>query len=222
MYERVGKRILDIIIAGIALAVFAVPMLLVALWVKLDSRGPALFRQPRFGKDLVPFTVYKFRTMATDAPSDMPTNSFKNAGAHITRSGKIMRKLSLDELPQLLNVLKGDMSIVGPRPVVLKEKKLIELREQVGANAVKPGITGWAQVNGRDELNDAIKSRMDGEYVRSFGLKMDVKCLVYTFATVLSLKGHKEGHELGDDRLLADTEDLGFASDESLGILKSE
>lgn len=196
MYNKFGKRTLDIIIASFALIVFAIPMLVVALWVKFDSRGPALFRQPRFGKDLVPFTVYKFRTMTTDAPSDMPTNAFKNAGAHITRSGKIMRKLSLDELPQLFNVFSGDMSIVGPRPVVLKEMNLIDLREQVGANAVKPGITGWAQVNGRDELNDAIKSRMDGEYVRGLSFKMDFKCLLMTLWAVLSIKGHKEGHEL--------------------------
>ncbi len=196
MYARFGKRALDITIAAAALIVFFIPMIVVAIWVKIDSRGPALFRQARFGKDLVPFTVYKFRTMTTDAPNDMPTNAFKHAGAHITRSGKIMRKLSLDELPQLFNVLLGDMSIVGPRPVVLKEKNLIELREQVGANSVKPGITGWAQVNGRDELNDAIKSRMDGEYVRGLGWRMDVKCLMMTVFAVLSVKGHREGHEV--------------------------
>lgn len=199
MYNKFGKRTLDIIIASTALIVFAIPMVLVAIWVKLDSRGPALFKQLRYGKKLVPFRVYKFRTMTTDAPSDMPTNAFKDAGAHITRSGKIMRKLSLDELPQLFNVLLGDMSAVGPRPVVLKEMNLIDLREQVGANSVKPGITGWAQVNGRDELNDAIKSRMDGEYVRAFGFKMDVKCLFMTLWAVLSIKGHKEGHELDTD-----------------------
>lgn len=212
MYKRFGKRTVDIIVASLALIVFAVPMLIVALWVKLDSRGPALFRQPRFGKDLVPFTVYKFRTMTVDAPSDMPTNAFKNAGSHITRSGKIMRKLSLDELPQLFNVLKGDMSIVGPRPVVLKETTLIEMRDQVGANAVKPGITGWAQVNGRDELNDAIKSRMDGEYVRNFGLRMDVKCLLLTVFAVLSIKGHREGHEVDDSA--AAVEGAGLVVDE--------
>ena len=196
MYNKFGKRTLDIIIATVAIIVFAIPMIIVALWVKLDSRGPALFRQLRYGKNLVPFTVYKFRTMTVDAPSDMPTNAFKDAGSHITRSGKIMRKLSLDELPQLFNVLKGDMSVVGPRPVVLKEMNLIDLRTQVGANGVKPGITGWAQVNGRDELSDAIKSRMDGEYVRGLGFKMDVKCLMMTLWAVLSIKGHKEGHEL--------------------------
>lgn len=196
MYNKFGKRTLDIIIATTALIVFVLPMIVVAIWVKIDSRGPALFKQLRYGKNLVPFTVFKFRTMTVDAPSDMPTNAFKNAGAHITKSGKIMRKLSLDELPQLFNVIAGDMSIVGPRPVVLKEINLIDLREQVGANGVKPGITGWAQVNGRDELNDGIKSRMDGEYVRRLSFKMDVKCLMMTLWAVLSIKGHKEGHEL--------------------------
>lgn len=198
MYNKFGKRTLDIIIATTALIVFVLPMIVVAIWVKIDSRGPALFKQLRYGKNLVPFTVFKFRTMTVDAPSDMPTNAFKNAGAHITKSGKIMRKLSLDELPQLFNVIAGDMSIVGPRPVVLKEMNLIDLRGQVGANDVKPGITGWAQVNGRDELSDAIKSRMDGEYVRSFGFRTDIKCLLLTLWAVLSIKGHKEGHELED------------------------
>lgn len=196
MYEKIGKRTVDIILASIALVIFALPMLIVAVWVKFDSRGPALFKQSRFGRNQQPFTVYKFRTMSVDAPSNVATNSFKNAGSFITRSGKIMRKLSLDELPQLFNVLKGDMSVVGPRPVVLKETGLIELREQVGANSVKPGITGWAQVNGRDELNDAIKSRMDGEYVRGFGWKMDVKCLLLTVFAVIFARGQKEGSEL--------------------------
>lgn len=198
MYAQFGKRALDITIAAAALIVFFIPMIVVAIWVKIDTMGGVFFKQPRFGRDKVPFTVYKFRTMSIDAPSDMPTNSFKNAATHITRSGKILRRLSLDELPQLFNVLKGDMSIVGPRPVVLKEVNLIELREQVGANSVKPGITGWAQVNGRDELNDAIKSRMDGEYVRGFGLRMDLKCLMLTVFAVLSIKGHREGHETED------------------------
>ena len=210
MYQQFGKRTVDLTIASVALIILALPMIVVALWVKLDSKGPILFKQLRSGRNRVPFTVYKFRTMSTDAPSDAPTNEFKNAGSFITGSGKIMRKLSLDELPQLFNVVKGDMSIVGPRPVVLKEKNLLKLRATVGANAVKPGITGWAQVNGRDELNDIIKSRMDGEYVANQGFAMDVKCLLYTFAAVLSLKGHKEGHELDDEPVL----DSGLAIDE--------
>ncbi len=214
MYQRFGKRVFDITAATVAIIVFALPMLIVVIWVKLDSRGPALFRQLRSGKNRVAFTVYKFRTMSVDAPSDAPTNAFKNSGSFITRSGKIMRKLSLDELPQLFNVLKGDMSIVGPRPVVLKEKNLLKLRAPLGANNVKPGITGWAQVNGRDELDDIIKSRMDGEYVANYGFKMDMKCLVHTFAAVLSLKGHKEGHELPAGNIFSEGHEL-FAVDEA-------
>lgn len=199
MYERYGKRTLDITLATIAIIVFAVPMIIVAVWVKIDSKGPALFKQLRFGKNQKHFRVYKFRTMTVEAPADMPTNAFKDAGAHITRSGRIMRKLSLDELPQLFNVLNGTMSIIGPRPVILKEVVLIEMREQVGANSVKPGITGWAQVNGRDALNDAMKSRLDGEYVRNMSFKMDMKCFAMTVWAVASVKGHREGHELADN-----------------------
>ncbi len=210
MYQQFGKRTLDLTIATVALIILALPMLVVAVWVAVDSRGPILFKQLRSGKNRVPFLVYKFRTMSTEAPSDAPTNEFKDAGSYITKSGKIMRKLSLDELPQLFNVIKGDMSIVGPRPVVLREKKLLHRRDAVGANDVKPGITGWAQVNGRDELSDAVKARMDGEYVDAFGFTMDVKCLFLTFAAVLSLKGHKEGHELEEPSVL----DSGFAVDE--------
>ena len=171
-------------------------MIVVALWVKLDSKGPILFKQARSGRNRVPFTVYKFRTMSTDAPSDAPTNEFKDAGSFITRSGKIMRKLSLDELPQLFNVITGDMSIVGPRPVVLKEKNLLKLRTAVGANAVKPGITGWAQVNGRDELSPGEKAELDGFYAERIGLWFDVKCIAWTAWTVISLDGNRDGHEV--------------------------
>ena len=199
MYERFGKRTLDLAVAIPAIIIATPVMVIVAVWVKLDSEGDVLFKQLRSGKDRAPFTVYKFRSMAISAPSNMATNSFKDAGAYITRSGKILRKLSLDELPQLINVLKGDMSIVGPRPVVLAETNLLDLREQYGANSVKPGITGWAQVNGRDELNDIMKARMDGQYVERFGVRTDVKCLLLTVGAVLSLSGHAEGHERADD-----------------------
>jgi len=202
MYQQFGKRTLDLTVATTALVILVLPMAIVAVWVLVDSRGPILFKQLRSGRNRTPFLVYKFRTMSVDAPKNAPTNELKDAASFITRSGKIMRKLSLDELPQLFNVVKGEMSLVGPRPVVLNETKLLELRAAVAANDVKPGITGWAQVNGRDELNDIIKSRMDGEYVANFGFKMDVKCLVHTFAAVLSLKGHKEGHELDDAPVL--------------------
>jgi lipopolysaccharide/colanic/teichoic acid biosynthesis glycosyltransferase len=195
MYNRFGKRTTDIIIALGAIAVFAIPMGLVAVWVKIDSKGPILFKQFRSGKYGEPFLIYKFRTMSTDAPREMPTNSFENSGSFITASGKIMRKLSLDELPQLFNVLQGKMSIIGPRPVLLKEEKLLTLRQNLGANNISPGITGWAQVHGRDELNDIMKARLDGQYVQQLGFFMDVRCLILTVWTVVAVRGQKEGHE---------------------------
>ena len=149
------------------------PICLIAIWVKLDSKGTVIFKQKRVGKNLKPFMVYKFRTMTTDAPKNCPTNSLNNALLYITRSGKIMRKLSVDELPQLINVLKGEMSIIGPRPVILFETDLLSEREKYNANNCRPGITGWAQVNGRDELRTIEKAKMDGEYVNNFGIVMD-------------------------------------------------
>lgn len=194
MYAKYGKRILDVITAIVALTVFIVPILVLIPLARRDTQGSGIIKQLRFGRNQQPFTLYKIRTMHISAP-ERSTNSFKNSKSYISRFGKVIRKLSLDELPQLFNVIKGDMSIVGPRPVILKEAGLINLRERVGANGVKPGITGWAQVNGRDELSDTIKSRMDGEYVRSLSFLMDMRCLWMTFWAVLFVKGHKEGHE---------------------------
>ena len=193
MYAKLVKPCLDRVVAATLLAILAVPLLLVAIWIKLDSHGPVIFKQPRFGKNKVTFMVYKFRTMATDTPQ-VSTNTFKNAHAYITRSGKILRKLSIDELPQILNVLKGEMSLVGPRPVILSESRLIEMREEYNANSVKPGITGWAQVNGRDELDDIIKAQMDGHYVANFGFTTDIKILLKTVWVIISAAGHQEGH----------------------------
>lgn len=200
MYANYGKRTLDIVGATLALVVLIVPMLLVALWIRLDSHGPALFRQKRHGLHKKPFTVYKFRSMAMHAPSDRATNDFHDSHTYITSLGRIIRKLSIDELPQLLNVIKGDMSLVGPRPVVLSEKRIIKLRDNYGANSVKPGITGWAQVNGRDELDDIAKAEMDGYYVDNFGFKMDAKCILKTIWVILSIAGHVEGHEGASDK----------------------
>lgn len=198
MYRNYLKRILDFISAVLLLVILCVPFIVIAVWVKLDSRGPVFFKHKRAGKNLEPFTVYKFRTMRTNAPKNMPTNRLRDSDRYITRSGRVMRKLSLDELPQLFNVILGDMSIVGPRPVVLQEKDLFAAREGYGANACTPGITGWAQVNGRDEVRTAEKARMDGEYANNFGFVMDVRCLLMTMSAVLSVKGHREGHEHDD------------------------
>jgi len=195
MYREYGKRIEDVSIALAALVILGLPMLLVAAAIRLTSKGPALFRQKRFGKDRQLFTVYKFRTMSTKAPKNMPTNSFTNADSYITPLGGVLRKLSIDELPQLLNVIKGDMSIVGPRPVIKTEKKLISLRQKYHANSVKPGITGWAQVNGRDDLDDQRKAEMDGEYVQRLSFLTDVKIMIKTIGAVLMMSGHTEGSE---------------------------
>lgn len=187
------KRGADIIVAVISLAFLSIIWVAIAVAIKLDSKGPVLFKQQRFGKDQKPFLIYKFRTMATDAPADVATNDLKNATSYITRTGKIMRKLSLDELPQFLNVLKGEMSLVGPRPVILAETDLITEREKYGANALVPGITGWAQANGRDEIDIYTKARMDGDYASEFGLAMDIRCLFKTVETILFAKGYREG-----------------------------
>ena len=195
MYIRYGKRTLDIVGATIILVATLPAMMLVALLIRIESPGPALFRQKRYGKDKQPFNVYKFRTMSTQAPRNMPTNDFHDAHTYITRVGRIIRKLSIDELPQLINVLQGHMSLVGPRPVVLTEISLINERDKYGANSVKPGITGWAQVNGRDELDDIAKAEMDGYYVDNFGFKMDAECVLKTIWVILSIAGHVEGHE---------------------------
>ena len=195
MYREYGKRIEDVSIALAALVILGLPMLLVAAAIRLTSKGPALFRQKRFGKDKQLFTVYKFRTMSTKAPKNMPTNSFTNADSYITPLGGVLRKLSIDELPQLLNVIKGEMSIVGPRPVIKTEKKLINLRQKYHANSVKPGITGWAQVNGRDDLDDQRKAEMDGEYVQQLSFLTDVKIMIKTIGAVLMMSGHTEGNE---------------------------
>ena len=207
MYTHYGKRLLDIIGAVVLLVIVAVPMLIVTIIIKLDSHGPALFRHQRYGKDKQPFTIYKFRSMAIDAPSDRATQDFHDSHTYITKVGRIMRKLSIDELPQLINVLRGDMSLIGPRPVVLSEKRLIKLRDNYGANSVKPGITGWAQVNGRDEMDDVTKSDFDGYYANHLGLVMDAKVILKTLYVIVTGAGHAEGHERmpgkKDDKLVA-------------------
>ncbi|HSW77438.1 MAG TPA: sugar transferase [Candidatus Chromulinivoraceae bacterium] len=199
MYRNFLKRTFDLISALFLLSFLFIPFTIIAAWIKLDSRGPVLFKQKRAGKDLKPFTVYKFRTMETWAPRNVATRNLRDSGTYITRSGKIMRKISVDELPQLFNVLRGEMSIVGPRPVVLQEQDLFAEREKYGANACRPGITGWAQVNGRDEVRTAEKAKLDGIYAASFGFVIDAKCLLKTISAVFLTRGHREGYEFDDD-----------------------
>ena len=192
MYVRI-KRVADASVAAIFLVLFIIPGAIIALIIRLDSKGPVIFKQQRSGKDKKPFFIYKFRTMTTDAPKNSPTNDLKDSASFITPIGKVMRKLSIDELPQLVNVLKGDMSIVGPRPVILNEVELLAERDKYNANSCTPGITGWAQANGRDEVDIYEKARMDGEYRDKFGVLMDFYCLVKTTETIVFAKGFKEG-----------------------------
>lgn len=194
---RYFKRAADIIVASLLLTLSAPVLLLIAFFIKLDTMGPVIFRQKRYGKDKQPFDCLKFRTMTITDSVGVPTEAFKDADMYITGVGSFLRRSGLDELPQLINVLKGEMSFIGPRPVILAEKKLIAERDKYGANAMLPGIGGWAQSNGRDEIDYKLKARLDGEYAQNFGLGMDVSCLWRTAVAVFTSSGFKEGH-IGD------------------------
>lgn len=187
------KRCLDFILALVALVLFWWVLLILCIAIKIDSPGPILFKQKRVGLHKAHFNILKFRTMRIDTPKDMPTHMLSNPDQYITKVGKFLRKSSLDELPQILNILKGEMSIVGPRPALWNQYDLIEERDKYGANGVLPGLTGWAQINGRDELEIPVKAKLDGEYVEKFGLAMDIKCFFGTITAVLFHKGVVEG-----------------------------
>ena len=195
MYKRHVKQALDSLAALAALVVLLIPGLVIALWIKIDSPGPVFFKQKRVGKDKTHFMILKFRTMRTDTPKDVPTHLLQDPYAYITRSGRFLRKTSLDELPQLINILRGEMSFVGPRPALWNQFDLIERRDEVGANALRPGLTGWAQVNGRDELPIAVKARFDGEYAKNLGLYMDMRCVFRTLLEVFRGEGVVEGRQ---------------------------
>lgn len=187
------KRLGDISISLIAIMLFCPVFILIAIAIKLDSEGPVIFKQKRFGIHKKTFYVFKFRTMKVESPKYVATRDLQNPEQWITRVGAFLRKTSLDELPQLCNILVGDMSIVGPRPVVVSERDVIEAREKYGANDVLPGLTGWAQINGRDNLSTDIKSKLDGYYVKNRSLITDIKCIVRTIPYVLKRKGIVEG-----------------------------
>ena len=193
MYERYIKRLLDIILSLAATIILAIPMGIVALWIKIDSPGPVFFKQRRVGKDKTHFNILKFRTMRGDTPHDVPTHLLKNADSYITKSGAFLRKTSLDELPQIYNILAGQMSVIGPRPALYNQYDLIEARDKVHANDVRPGLTGWAQIHGRDELEIAEKAKLDGWYVEHLSFGLDVKCFFGTIAAVLKHDGVVEG-----------------------------
>ncbi|SDX89791.1 O-antigen biosynthesis protein WbqP [Acetomicrobium thermoterrenum DSM 13490] len=193
MYRKYIKRIIDFILSFIAIVIFSPFLLLIAILIKLDSEGPVLFKQKRIGMHKTHFYMLKFRTMRIDSPKDVPTHLLENPDQWITRMGKILRKTSLDELPQLFNIIKGEMSIIGPRPALWNQYDLIAERDKYGANDVRPGLTGWAQVNGRDELPIEVKARYDGEYVQKMSFMFDLKCLLKTVVSVIKGEGVVEG-----------------------------
>ena len=193
MYRNYLKRLMDFALAFIALVILSLPMLLVALAVKLTSKGPVFFWQKRVGLHKENFMMPKFRSMYTETPADMPTHLLEDPTRWITPVGKFLRKTSLDELPQLLVILTGKMSFIGPRPALWNQDDLVAERDKYGANDVRPGLTGWAQINGRDELPIPVKAKLDGEYVEKMGFVMDVKCFFGTITAVLSSKGVVEG-----------------------------
>ena len=193
MYKKILKRIIDVSLALVGIVVLSVPMLIVALLIKIEDPGPALFKQKRVGVGKKYFNLLKFRSMRLDTPHDVPTHLLENPEQYILKTGKIIRKLSIDELPQMFNIVKGEMSIIGPRPALWNQYDLIGERDKYGANDVVPGLTGWAQINGRDELEIDVKAALDGEYVKKQSFLFDAKCFFLTIISVLKSDGVVEG-----------------------------
>lgn len=193
MYKKFFKRLIDLCLSAIGILIAAIPMLIVAIIIKIDSPGPVFFKQKRVGIHKSYFNIIKFRSMPVTAPKDTPTHELKNAASLLSPFQEAMRKYSIDEIPQLFNIFAGSMSFVGPRPALWNQYDLIEERDKYGANDVKPGLTGWAQINGRDELAIDVKARFDGEYVEKFGFAFDLKCFFGTFFKVATADGVSEG-----------------------------
>ncbi len=187
------KRIIDFILSLAAIIFLSIPIIILVILICVDSKGAIIFKQKRVGKNKTHFYIYKFRTMRIDTPKDVPTHLLTNPEQYITKMGKFLRKTSLDELPQLFNILKGDMSIVGPRPALWNQYDLLEERDKYNANNILPGLTGLAQVSGRDELPINIKAKFDGEYVEKMSFLFDIKIIFLTVKKVLSADGVKEG-----------------------------
>ncbi len=192
MYQSFFKRLMDIVLSFLGIVVLAIPMLIVVIAIKIDDPGPALFKQKRVGKDKTFFQLFKFRSMKMNTP-DIPTHLLENPDQYITKVGYFLRKTSLDELPQLFNILRGDMSVIGPRPALWNQDDLIAERDKYNANSVRPGLTGWAQINGRDELEIPVKAALDGEYVKNISLGFDCRCFFGTVLAVLRSDGVVEG-----------------------------
>ncbi len=203
MYKHVIKRLIDLILSSVAIIVLALPMLIIAIAIKIDDPGPVLFKQKRVGKKkngkITYFMIWKFRSMKMSTPHDTPTHLLENPDQYITRVGRFIRKTSLDELPQIYQVFTSKLSAIGPRPALWSQEDLVAEREKYGANDIKPGITGWAQINGRDELEIDVKAKFDGEYAAALnagmfkGFAMDVKCFFGTIVSVLKSDGVVEG-----------------------------
>lgn len=193
MYQQFWKRLIDIVLSGLGILICGIPMLVIAVCIKRDSKGPVLFKQKRVGIHKTHFYIWKFRTMRTDTPADAPTHELNDSDRWITKTGKFLRKTSLDELPQLFNIFSGKMTIIGPRPALWNQYDLLEERDKYGANDVKPGLTGWAQINGRDELEIPVKAAFDGEYVKNMSFLFDCKCFFGTIGNVAKAEGVVEG-----------------------------
>ncbi len=187
------KRIIDFVLSFVGIIILTPLYLILLVAIKLDSPGPILFKQKRVGIHKTYFNILKFRTMKIDTPKDMPTHMLENPEQYITKVGKFLRKTSLDELPQIFNIIKGDMSIIGPRPALWNQYDLLEERDKYGANDVLPGLTGLAQISGRDELEISVKAKLDGDYVQNMSFWMDVKCFFGTILSVLKSDGVVEG-----------------------------
>ncbi|MBQ8620487.1 MAG: sugar transferase [Clostridia bacterium] len=193
MYKKFGKRLIDLLLSACGIVVLSPVLLILVIAIKLDSPGPIFFKQKRVGLHKKHFNILKFRTMRIDTPRDMPTHMLSNPEQWITKVGGFLRKTSLDELPQLFNIFMGQMSVIGPRPALWNQDDLIAERDKYGANDVVPGLTGWAQINGRDELEIPVKAKLDGEYVEKMSFAFDVKCFVGTITSVLKRDGVVEG-----------------------------
>ncbi|MED9806061.1 MAG: sugar transferase [Lachnospiraceae bacterium] len=192
VYQKI-KRMIDFILSLTAIIILFPVLLILVIAIKAESRGPIFFKQKRVGIHKSHFMIYKFRTMRIDTPKDVPTHLLKNPDQYITKAGHFLRKTSLDELPQLINIVKGDMAIVGPRPALWNQYDLIAERDKYHANDILPGLTGWAQINGRDELEIPVKAKLDGEYVKKMSFLFDLRCLFGTVFSVLRSDGVVEG-----------------------------
>lgn len=204
MYKNYLKRGIDFLLSLIGIIVLSPVFLILSLAIKLNSKGPIIFQQKRVGKGKSHFHIYKFRTMLIDTPKEMPTHLLENPDYFITKTGKFLRKTSLDELPQLFNILKGDMAVIGPRPALWNQYDLIAERDKYQANDIRPGLTGLAQISGRDELEIDVKAKLDGEYTANITPLMDLKCFFGTIVAVFKHEGVVEGgtgsmNNKGDD-----------------------